>query len=473
MNLSLKAKIGIAILILLAVGGAFTWYKFFREVPVHYASDTEYFLYGSIGTESRQGVPYWVWLVLPRLFPEYLPGPGGYASLGVAWEEGREMPAGFSKMTIGIPRVGINCALCHTATYRLRHGDKPTVVAAGPSHQFDPQRYQRFLFACASDPRFTSKNILNEIGRIHKLSWIDTQLYRFAIIPFTRMALQRQRDDYSWMDHRPEWGRGRIDPFNPVKYGTLKLPREETIGNADMVPLWNLKRRDGYSLHWDGLNANLTEVVLSSAIGDGATKKWIAANLGTMNRIQNFLRELPPPKYPLPIDAGLAAKGKPLYDSKCASCHAFGGEKTGKVMPVEEIGTDRHRLDMWTARAAQAYNDYGNGYGWKFSHFVKTQGYVNVPLDGLWLRGPYLHNGSAPSLDDLLKPPDRRPKQFFRGYDVFDPVKVGFVSEGPEAERTGTKYDTSLPGNGNGGHVYGTDLTAGDTAALLEYLKSL
>ena len=39
-----------------------------------------------------------------------------------------------------------------------------------------------------------------------------------------------------------------------------------------MVPVWNLERRDGQAYHWDGLNTSLREVVLSSALGDGATQ---------------------------------------------------------------------------------------------------------------------------------------------------------------------------------------------------------
>jgi hypothetical protein len=83
----------------------------------------------------------------------------------------------------------------------------------------------------------------------------------------------------------------------------------------------------------------------------------------------------------------------------------------------------------------------------KLSHFVKQNGYVNVPLEGLWLRGPYLHNGSVPTLADLLEEPAQRSKLFFSGYDVLDPERVGFVSEGPEAEHVGFRYDTSVVGN--------------------------
>ena len=70
-------------------------------------------------------------------------------------------------------------------------------------------------------------------------------------------------------------------------------------------------------------------------------------------------------------------------------------------------------------------NTVGEGRPWRFSHFKKTNGYANMPLDGLWLRAPYLHNGSVPDLRSLLFP-DERPAVFFRGYDVYDWTPRGF-----------------------------------------------
>ena len=104
------------LLLLLILGGAFGyygWYKFFREEPQEAwinATPEMRFRYGSIGGERDAGVPYWIFYVLPRIFPEKLPGPGGYASLGVSWEQGKELPIGFTKKTIGFARVGNNCA---------------------------------------------------------------------------------------------------------------------------------------------------------------------------------------------------------------------------------------------------------------------------------------------------------------------------------------------------------------------------
>lgn len=125
------------LLILLIVGpllGVFAWYRFFREVdqPGSITGDpATNFLYGSIGAEREAGIPYWIVVVLPRIFDDLLPGPGGYASLGLPWREGAELPAGFSKKTVGFPRVGFNCALCHATQYRTDPDATPVIVPAG------------------------------------------------------------------------------------------------------------------------------------------------------------------------------------------------------------------------------------------------------------------------------------------------------------------------------------------------------
>src|SRR5215203_5118191 len=117
-----------ALVLIAALAGLFVYNGFFREEPApFFASDEEHFLYGSVGTEAEQGVPYLIWLVLPRIFPEYLPGPGGYASIGILSKDGHEMPIGLSKVTVGFPRVGINCAMCHAASLRTRPDDVATI----------------------------------------------------------------------------------------------------------------------------------------------------------------------------------------------------------------------------------------------------------------------------------------------------------------------------------------------------------
>src|ERR1041385_6170026 len=87
-----------ALLIMGALVAWFGWKKFFREEPEQaFANEVERFKYGSIGAENERGVPYWIWVVLPTVFSDLLPGPGGYKSFGIVWEEGHELPVGFTK----------------------------------------------------------------------------------------------------------------------------------------------------------------------------------------------------------------------------------------------------------------------------------------------------------------------------------------------------------------------------------------
>jgi hypothetical protein len=227
-------------------------------------------------------------------------------------------------------------------------------------------------------------------------------------------------------------------------------------------------------------------VLIDSALGLGAAPdasnpidklnwkfKRRAWFLKRMEDLDNFLSALPAPKYPFPIDQALVAQGQPIYAQHCASCHEPGQPRTSKLIPIAEIQTDRERMDTWTQAAADQANSKVLELGIVRPGLVKQEGYASPPLDGLWMRAPYLHNGSVPTLRDLLLPDAERPKAFYRGYDVYDPVNVGFVTAGPGAERYGWKEDTAERGNGNQGHDYGTALSAADRAALLEFLKTL
>ena len=195
----------------------------------------------------------------------------------------------------------------------------------------------------------------------------------------------------------------------------------------------------------------------------------------TGRRIQRRQRQVRPPPYPFPVDAGKVAQGKPLFEAQCAACHAPDRDnRLGTVIPIAEIGTDRSRLDTWTKAAADGANQQVASLGITRTPMIKTQGFIAVQLDGLWLRGPFLHNGSVPTVRDLLAPPAARPRTFYRGYDLLDAKDLGFVSN--VAEVRGHKFfpfDTATPGNGNGGHDYGTALSAAEKDALLEYLKTL
>jgi len=476
-------KIALLLVAVLAgVGAAIGWYKFLREEPQPdwvTATPDMRFKYGSIGAEHDAGIPYWIFFVLPRMFPEKLPGPGGYASLGVAWEQGQELPIGFTKKTIGFPRVANNCASCHTASYRRSANENPVFVPTGPNHTLDLQAFFRFVVDCARDPRFNADEIMSEIALVYDLPLLDRLIYRYVLIPITKKRLLERERQFKWVYHKefPLWGRGRDDAMNLTKYFLLNWSMDNSIGPTDMPSVWNLKKykpEKGMLMNLAGDSHDARSVIIDSALGLlNAEPRDREDFLAQIDWLVKYLSEKPAPKYPFPIVQTLAEDGKAVFDNNCARCHA--SERTGTRVPVAEVGTDAERLKTWSKKAAIESNKVVRSFGIERPGLVENEpsGYIAAFLDGIWLRAPYLHNGSVPSLRDMLKPATERPKVFYRGYDVYDAENVGFVTQGPQAERVGTKYDVSARSNGNQGHEFGTNLSARDTDALIEYLKTL
>ncbi len=107
----------------------------------------------------------------------------------------------------------------------------------------------------------------------------------------------------------------------------------------------------------------------------------------------------------------------------------------------------------------------------------KTASYKARPLNGIWATAPYLHNGSVPTLKQLLKPSTRE-EVFYVGSREFDPVEVGFKYKGSDylPDDPKFRFNTSRKGNHNTGHTYYGNYfeTHGKKfKALMEYLKSL
>jgi mono/diheme cytochrome c family protein len=490
---------GIVLFVLALVASYFFW-RIVPEVPVGYQDGRENFKYGSFGSEPQNGIPYWVWKVLPTTFPDLVPKTYNdnldYTAFGFLQEDGHDTPIGFSKRRVyGITLVGLNCAVCHTGTVRTSPGSEPRLILGMPANSVDLQSYFGFLFRCAADGRFTEAELMPRVEAVTHLDPVERLTYKFAVGRLRDALLQRSRrlsylqatDDKGEL-LRPPFGPGRVDTFNPYKAVQFNFPMADdtTVGTADLPSLWNQQIRKGLKLHWDGNNEDLGERNKSAAMGAGATP--VSLDLPRMDRFEAWIQTLPPPKYADffgegAIDAAAAGRGAKVYGRWCARCHDVDYEPkdqrlVGTVIAIEDVRTDPQRLDSFSPVMETQMNTIGVGHPWRFNHFRKTYGYAAMPLDGVWARAPYLHNGSVPTLWDLLKPEGERPQEvFYRGDDVYDTQNVGFRAHQPsDGGRRFFPFDPRKRGNSNAGHsgrAYGTDLPDAEKKDLLEYLKTL
>jgi len=242
------------------------------------------------------------------------------------------------------------------------------------------------------------------------------------------------------------------------------------------------------------------------------------------------------------IDKPLAAKGRALFAENCAGCHVpkvvQGPDRPVQqlhMLPVQVIGTDPgtanniadHRfnltslqwdpaelakldvqlhptptepLDLSQVSVAKglayvtafvenrAYRDAGvtpaerpalDGFGLPIG-VRELRAYKARPLAGVWATPPFLHNGSVPTIYQLLSPQDERATTFYKGTFEYDPRHLGYRTE---AFANGFLFDTKITGNHNSGHefrsgergngVVGRLLQPQERWALLEYLKVL
>ena len=167
----------------------------------------------------------------------------------------------------------------------------------------------------------------------------------------------------------------------------------------------------------------------SAAFGTGTTPPTI--DLAAIGRSRSGCSPKEPPKYPYPIDSAKAARGAALYAEYCAGCHGASGRDftaPAGMQSRECVGTKEDETISTARRSARSPHRghrhrpasprflhlHARGEPGRRStlairlalhcHFRKTFGYANMPLDGIWLRAPYLHNGSVPTLRELLEP---------------------------------------------------------------------
>jgi hypothetical protein len=258
----------------------------------------------------------------------------------------------------------------------------------------------------------------------------------------------------------------------------------------DVPAWWHLKKKK--TMYYTGTtSARSVRSLMQFALSPPNSLEFFNKEEATFRDIQAYLLSLTPPKYPLPIDGVLASKGEKIFTETCARCHGTYGEKwtyPNKIVAIDEIGTDRTRLEGFTNAWADHYNSswlakekHAEGEGFPVT---AAKGYQAPPLDGIWATAPYFHNGSVPTVYHVLNS-KARPQIFTRSFhtalDSYDADKLGWRVQVLQrgADRTlpaieqRKVYDTRQPGRGNGGHTFGDDLTEQERLAVIEYLKTI
>ena len=310
-------------------------------------------------------------------------------------------------------------------------------------------------------------------------------------------------------------GPGRIDAFGNVRRLVFtNAPKVPLNAPVSFPHLWGVRQLEWF--HWDGNTNSSMERNIGQAMGLGAIAD-LATGASTIlplniHALESLFSQLSPPDWPEDqfgaVDTGSDRyrRGATLYVQQCAKCHdrQEGGQKSpdGSITyGLQEIGTDPLRAQNFAktlegekpfTRELQAVAEKVKNHATAGANPGEYRGQLDLPEkadpmaheswlrgtvapEGIWATAPYLHNGSVPTLDDLLKPENERPVSFPLGHREYDPVKLGYVSDRSKVPAVDQSrifmYDTEIAGNSNKGHLYGTRLSSSDRKALLEYLK--
>ncbi|NBR86537.1 MAG: hypothetical protein EBY09_01450 [Verrucomicrobia bacterium] len=444
------------------------------------------------------------------------------------------LPVGFSHIKAkdhDFVMTGINCATCHSTqiTYRGR-----TLHIDGAPNQLDVEAFFRgMLGALEGILKDDTEERMKFISRFIYYNAIELERMRAAgklaaaPPPDTRSAAEKHRHTLAFLEarlrgaaiiiesfaHQTAAGPSRADSFGIIR--NLLMTPALLGGKSNFEPMTapvsipHLFQFGSFTnLHWDGNTTTGNDRNYAQAIALGAdfdpkslTSSVRPYDLYTMESTGQKLTQPPWPAVIFgPLDTAKVARGAELFRSQgCATCHS--GETWTRL---ELIGTDPNRLvnyavplhvkdgrtesyatNLYKSAIAVKEKAYADNHvplaeqkkmdAWHYRvapAWLETRqlGYFTRPLRGLWATAPFLHNGSVPTLWDLLQPVEQRPKKFAVGHREFDPVHVGYTAR---PEKVVWEFDTALSGNRNTGHEFGTRLTDTQKWDLVEYLKTL
>jgi mono/diheme cytochrome c family protein len=252
-----------------------------------------------------------------------------------------------------LTRVGITCALCHSTV--------DDSFAPGIGKRLD--------------------------------GWANRDLDPGAIIALSPALTPAQKAVYN------SWGKGKYDPrFNldglssgqviPPAYGLAGLHRITTTGDGTEVAYWNRY----VAVTQMGGQGTFTDPRIGVSVTNG-TQDLVSAKLPALQAYQLSLASPAPPA--ASFDAAAAARGKAVFEGPagCVACHS-GTEFTDaneRLHPPSAVVSEPEPdgAPSWASRSA-------------------TRMYRASPLKGAWQHPPYFHNGSAATLEAVVRTYDAR-----------------------------------------------------------------
>ncbi|MES2622272.1 MAG: c-type cytochrome [Bacteroidota bacterium] len=259
---------------------------------------------------------------------------------------------------------------------------------------------------------------------------------------------------------------------------TISIPTE--VIPTDIPPWWHMKKKNAMFYNGMGRGDFARYLMASSLLTMVDSSKANEVN-EKFPDILAYIKSIQPPAYPQGIDANLASEGKTIFAGNCAKCHGTYGDGASYpnlLVELTTVGTDPKLANAYNLSIYNVFKDWFNN-GWfgkdpNGAELVPANGYVAQPLDGIWASAPYLHNGSVPTLEDLLNS-SQRPAYWKRTFadNDYNYTKVGWNYANPGSKTDKETYDVSIDGYGNQGHTFGDALTTQQRTALIEYLKTL
>ena len=413
--------------------------------------------------------------------------PGGYASLGLIVEPGHDLPIGVSRRRrLGIDQVGLNCAVCHTGTVREAPGAPSRIVLGMPAHQIDLQAIVEFVLDCTLDNRLTADSIRGRFPRDDGPSAMERLLLRAGLVDRLKLATLDLEEPHFADPRRPRpsmgtWAGGHVQSVqgHPVQLG----PRAAAGGRAPG------RVRLPVAVESGAARGHAPALGRRQRFGGRAEPERLAGGW----RHAGDRRSRGPAAHP-ELDLDAASAGVPVRD-RCRRCRPRRTRLPGAVRGVPRRPPIQGRRQVGrTRRPGGGHRSHRHRpastrllYAGLRGEPVRAVPRFAVPLQALPQDGRVHEPAAGRHLGPRAVPPQRLGPDAARSARAARAAarrvlprlrRVRPAERRVRRERAGRQTaaassDTTRrwPGNGNGGHVYGTTLPDADKQAIVEYLK--